>query len=53
MMVEPQSLEALIGEFSGLPGIGQKTARRLAYHILTRKQSDVERFAENLVNAIT
>lgn len=53
MMVEPQSLEALIGEFAGLPGIGQKTARRLAYHILTRKQADVERFAENMVNAIT
>lgn len=53
MTVEPQSLEALIGEFSGLPGIGQKTARRLAYHILTKKQCDVERFANNLINAIT
>ena len=52
MNIEPQSLEALIGEFSSLPGIGHKTARRLAYHVLTKKRSDVERFAENLVNAV-
>ncbi len=53
MTVEPQSLEALIGEFASLPGIGQKTARRLAYHILSKSKSDVERFAENLINAST
>lgn len=51
MNIEPQSLEALISEFASLPGIGQKTARRLAYHILTRKKEDAERFAFNLVNA--
>ncbi|MCQ2105821.1 MAG: recombination mediator RecR [Fibrobacter sp.] len=53
MSIEPQSLEALIGEFAGLPGIGQKTARRLAYHILSKNKADVERFADNLVNAVT
>lgn len=53
MNVEPHSLEALIGEFSSLPGVGQKTARRLAYHILSLNKSDVARFAENLVNAST
>ena len=52
MSVEPESLEALIAEFAGLPGIGQKTARRLAYHVLTRPKSDIERFAGNLTNAI-
>lgn len=51
MNVEPQSLEALIGEFASLPGVGQKTARRLAYHILSKSKSDVARFAENLINA--
>lgn len=51
MNIEPQSLEALIGEFASLPGIGQKTARRLAYHILTCRKDDVQRFADNLVNA--
>lgn len=53
MNVEPQSLVALIGEFSSLPGIGQKTARRLAYHILAKRKDDVERFADNLINAVT
>ncbi|MCQ2107374.1 MAG: recombination mediator RecR [Fibrobacter sp.] len=53
MNVEPQSLEALIGEFASLPGVGQKTARRLAYHILSQSKSDVQRFAENLINAST
>lgn len=51
MNVEPQSLDALIAEFASLPGIGQKTARRLAYHILSRSESDVARFAENLTRA--
>lgn len=53
MNFEPHSLEALIGEFSSLPGVGQKTARRLAYHILSLNKSDVARFAETLVNAST
>ncbi len=52
MSVEPESLEALIAEFASLPSIGQKTARRLAYHVLTRPKADIERFAGNLVNAI-
>ena len=51
MNIEPASLEALIGEFSSLPGIGQKTARRLAYHILSKNEGDVERFSTNLLNA--
>jgi len=51
MNVEPQSLEALIGEFANLPGIGRKTARRLAYHILTRPKEEVAQFASALENA--
>ena len=51
MNIEPASLEALIGEFSSLPGIGLKTARRLAYHVLSKSESDVERFSTNLLNA--
>lgn len=51
MNVESQSLEALIGEFANLPGIGRKTARRLAYHILTRPKDEVAQFASALENA--
>lgn len=29
-----EPLERLIGEFKRLPGIGQKSAQRLAFHVL-------------------
>ncbi len=48
MNAEPQSLENLIGEFASLPGIGRKTARRLAYHVLTRSKEQVAQFADSL-----
>ena len=38
-----------IGELSKLPGIGKKTAQRLALHILKNEQTSVD----NLVKAIT
>ncbi|HVT45107.1 MAG TPA: recombination mediator RecR [Thermoanaerobaculia bacterium] len=41
-------LAHLINELTRLPGIGEKSAARLAYHILKRPQSD----AEALANAI-
>ena len=42
-------LESLIREFSRLPGIGQKSASRLAFHVLGMPESDVERLAAALV----
>lgn len=50
-MVEPQSLEKLISEFASLPGIGHKTARRLAYHILSRSRDRVVSLSESLLAA--
>lgn len=44
-------ISRLIEEFSKLPGIGRKTAQRLAFHILTRKEEDVKKFAYALVDA--
>ena len=41
-MVEPPSLEKLVQEFASLPGIGKKTARRLAYFVLTRPRERAE-----------
>lgn len=46
-----KSLEILIDEFNKLPGIGRKNATRLAFHILSMKNEDVEKFAEALKNA--
>lgn len=38
----------LIDEFKRLPGIGTKSAQRLAFYIMRRPETDVERFAETL-----
>ena len=44
-------LQNLIEEFEKLPGIGSKTAQRLAYHILNQSPEKTEKFAEALINA--
>ncbi|MCR5641252.1 MAG: recombination mediator RecR [Lachnospiraceae bacterium] len=41
----------LISELSGLPGIGAKSAQRLAFHILHMPLEDVEKLSETLVDA--
>ncbi|MBL8181574.1 MAG: recombination protein RecR [Blastocatellia bacterium] len=38
----------LIDEFKRLPGIGGKSAQRLAFHVLRRPQNEVEAFANAL-----
>jgi recombination protein RecR len=42
------SLARLVEEFARLPGIGRKTARRLAFHVLKTDEESVIRFAEAL-----
>ena len=37
--------------FQRFPGIGPKSAQRLAFHLLKMPLSDVEKFAEKMVNA--
>ncbi len=44
-------LTELINQFSRLPGIGKKTAQRLAYSILQQPPERAKQFAEALVNA--
>ncbi len=44
-------LNELIAQFERLPGIGKKTAQRLAYNILEQPPERAEKFAEALVNA--
>ena len=41
----------LIAQFERLPGIGRKTAQRLAFSILEQPPERAEKFAEALVNA--
>ncbi|HMB71043.1 MAG TPA: recombination protein RecR, partial [bacterium] len=42
------ALSRLVDEFARLPGIGRKTARRLAFHVLKTDPESVTRFAEAL-----
>ena len=44
-------LNELISQFERLPGIGKKTAQRLAYSILNQPPERAQKFAEALVNA--
>lgn len=44
-------VERLIEEFAKLPGIGQKTAQRLAFHVLAQPKEDAERFADAVLEA--
>ena len=41
----PKSLERLAAEFQRLPGIGAKSAARLAYHLLRSSDEEAERLA--------
>lgn len=44
-------LTELIAQFERLPGIGRKTAQRLAFSILEQPPERAEKFAEALINA--
>ena len=45
------SVETLIDEFSKLPGIGRKTAQRLAFHILNLPKEDADKLAQAITAA--
>src|SRR5215210_3431121 len=48
MLDYAEPVTKLIDEFKRLPSIGQKSAQRLAFHILRTPEADVERFIEAL-----
>ena len=50
-MKYPPSLTALIRELSRLPGIGPKSAQRLAFHLFEQPREDIERLAAALLAA--
>ena len=41
----PQPINRLVGELAKLPGIGQRTAQRLAFHILRSDDEDAAALA--------
>lgn len=46
----PKAINKVIENFERLPGVGPKTAQRLAFYLLHVPQSDLEDFAKNLSN---
>jgi len=42
-------LQAAVDEFSRLPGVGKKTALRLALHLMKQPQAEVERFGRSFI----
>ena len=50
-MYYPEPISKLIDSFMKLPGIGPKTAARLAFFVLTMKEDTVLSFAKALVDA--
>lgn len=49
-MYLPKDLESVVNHFSNLPGIGPKSAHRLALYMLKLDKSVVEDFAQDLVS---
>lgn len=47
----PASLETLIDSFASLPGIGRKSAQRLAFYIISLPDEEAARFAESITAA--
>lgn len=50
MMQYPAPLAKLMNSFTKLPGIGSKTAARLAFFVLDMDERDVTQFAQALIN---
>ena len=51
MNLFPPTLENLIDKFASLPGIGRKTAQRLAFFVLSQSDEEAEAFADAVVQA--
>ncbi len=48
MVSDMESIDKLIANFNKLPGIGIKSAQRLAYHVISMSTADVNALAEAL-----
>lgn len=47
----PATLEKLIDQFASLPGIGRKSAQRLAFHVLAMSEEEASGFANTILSA--
>ncbi len=51
MQYFPAALQELADQFARLPGIGGKTAQRLAFHVLSLPQQEAQAFADAILQA--
>ena len=51
MQFFPAALQNLADQFARLPGIGGKTAQRLAFHVLSLPMEDAQEFADAILEA--
>ena len=51
MQVYTGPITRLIEEFSKLPGVGRKTAQRLAFHVINMNTNDVEALSKAIIEA--
>ena len=49
----PLSIERLIDEFSRFPGIGRKTAQRMAFYVLKSPNDYSERLSQSIIDIKT
>lgn len=50
--MNPSGLEALIEALRCLPGVGPKSAQRMAYHLMQRERQGARRLGESLLHAL-
>lgn len=50
-MIYPKSIANLIEQFQKFPGVGQKSAQRMAFQVIKMPMSEVEKFAHGIMEA--
>ncbi len=51
MAYDTEALETLVEQFRKIPSVGNKTAQRMAFHVLDLPEKEAEEFAEAILNA--
>lgn len=51
MLIFPAALQNLADQFARIPGVGSKTAQRLAFHVLSLPMEEAEEFADAILEA--
>lgn len=50
-MIYPKSIATLIEHFQKFPSVGPKSAQRMAFYLLRMPMSEVQKFAQSIVEA--